>query len=244
VCVCMCVCDGVGYVHIMLYAHFCILTGPAGHGSQFIENTATVKLNRVINHILKFRAEQETKLNGTLDIKSLRLGDVTSVNLTALKSGVENGGGGYNLNVIPTLATAGFDIRITPNQDMKAWNEMFAQWTAEEGVSVEHIQTKTQHTTPTSTDPEKNKWWKTFADVMEEHKFTYELRIFPAATDGRYLRDIGIPVFGFRCAVYAYLCVCVCVLVCAYILVSVCNTPIRTLCDIHPSLSHSLTPAP
>lgn len=34
-------------------------TGPAGHGSRFIENTATEKLHRVITRFLGFRAEQK-----------------------------------------------------------------------------------------------------------------------------------------------------------------------------------------
>lgn len=48
-------------------------------------------------------------------MKKKNLGDVTTVNLTMLQSGVSTDGGKtYALNVIPTEATAGFDIRIAP----------------------------------------------------------------------------------------------------------------------------------
>ncbi len=55
------------------------------------------RLVGVINRFLKFRAEQEKILNSD---KSLRLGDVTTVNLTMLEGGVQ-------FNVVPAVATAG-----------------------------------------------------------------------------------------------------------------------------------------
>lgn len=56
--------------------------GQPGHGSQFLPNTAGEKLRKVINSFLKYRDEQELKLKENEDI---RLGDVTSVNLTILE---------------------------------------------------------------------------------------------------------------------------------------------------------------
>lgn len=53
------------------------------------------------------------------DMKKRTLGDVTTINLTHLKSGVSvDGGETYALNVIPTEAIAGFDVRISPHLDI------------------------------------------------------------------------------------------------------------------------------
>lgn len=71
--------------------------GTPGHGSRFLKDTAMERLVGVINRFLKFRAEQE----GLLDSNpQLRLGDVTTVNLTMLEGGVQ-------FNVVPAVATAG-----------------------------------------------------------------------------------------------------------------------------------------
>jgi hypothetical protein len=48
-----------------------------------------------------------------------KLGDVTTINLTVLKAGVSSDGGkSYAMNVIPTEAIAGFDVRISPHEDL------------------------------------------------------------------------------------------------------------------------------
>lgn len=53
------------------------------------------------------------------DMKKKKLGDVTTLNITVLKSGVSSDGGQtYAMNVIPTEAIAGFDVRISPHLDM------------------------------------------------------------------------------------------------------------------------------
>jgi hypothetical protein len=45
----------------------------------------------------------------------MTLGDVTTLNLTMLKAGVTTDGQTFQMNVIPTEAEAGFDIRIPPS---------------------------------------------------------------------------------------------------------------------------------
>lgn len=73
---------------------------------------------------LAFRDEQEAQLGADVgckhgDMKKKKLGDVTTLNITVLKSGVTSDGGQtYALNVIPTEAVAGFDVRIAPDVDL------------------------------------------------------------------------------------------------------------------------------
>ena len=56
--------------------------GQAGHGSQLLPNTAGEKLQKVINSFMTFREKEKKRLE---ENKDLRLGDVSTVNLTMLK---------------------------------------------------------------------------------------------------------------------------------------------------------------
>ena len=49
----------------------------------------------------------------------------------------------------------------------------------------------------TSVDRKENGFWGIFSDACAELKVELEPDIFPAGTDGRYLRGCGIPVIGF-----------------------------------------------
>lgn len=70
----------------------------------------------------------------------------------------------FALNVIPTEARAGFDVRIDPNTPTEDFKARLAGWCKEEGVTWELA----DWTTPlhehylTSVDREKNPWWGVF----------------------------------------------------------------------------------
>ncbi|CAM9295733.1 unnamed protein product [Ectocarpus sp. 12 AP-2014] len=189
--------------------------GPTGHGSRFIKDTAVQKLMAVCDKALAFRKEQEDALGhtgGCSHARAKKLGDVTTLNLTMLKAGVAMAGGGdgggaeaatkherYALNVIPTEARAGFDVRIDPNTPTEDFKARLAGWCKEEGVTWEMA----DWTTPlhehylTSVDREVNPWWGVFLDTMKDVGVEIEPEIFPASTDSRYLRELGIPALGF-----------------------------------------------
>lgn len=150
--------------------------GSTGHGSRFIKGTAVEKLMTICNKALAFRKEQEEALGhtgGCSHASAKKLGDVTTLNLTMLKAGVpmpSEGGGQkgkherYALNVIPTEARAGFDVRINPQTRKEDLQARLEEWCSEEGVSWEVA----DWTTPldahylTSVDREKNPWWGVF----------------------------------------------------------------------------------
>lgn len=128
-----------------------------------------------------------------------KLGDVTTINITALKAGVSvDGGKTHALNVIPTEAIAGFDVRVSPNMDLAAFKAKMDEWCSAEGVSWEF----TKWTNPlyehnvTSVD-EDNEWWKVFRGACDQLGVRLETEIFPAATDSRFLRKVGVPALGF-----------------------------------------------
>nr|XP_039268267.1 aminoacylase-1-like [Styela clava] len=161
--------------------------GNPGHGSRFIPNTAAEKLHKVINAFLSFRSSEESRLNGD---SCMFLGDVTSVNLTMLEGGVQP-------NVVPEEFIATFDIRIPPSVDLNAFEDKITSWCKEAGddVTFEFLsKNKNQKTTSTKED---NPWWTAFAGVLQRRGVEIVKEIFPAATDGRFLREIGYPVIGF-----------------------------------------------
>ena len=120
--------------------------GPTGHGSRFISGTAVSKLMGVVEKALAFRREQEEALGwgaacgegggGCSHASARKLGDVTTLNVTMLKAGVSvDGGRTYALNVVPTEAEAGFDVRISPQLATADFKATLDEWCAGEGLS-------------------------------------------------------------------------------------------------------------
>jgi aminoacylase len=132
-------------------------------------------------------------------MKKKKLGDVTSINIKALQSGVSSDGGKtHALNVIPTEAIAGFDIRIAPGMDIAAMGRMLDAWCAAEGVSWEFASwTKPMHAHYTTSLDADNVWWQLFQKACARMGEKLETEVFPAATDSRYLRKAGMQAIGF-----------------------------------------------
>jgi len=181
-------------------------TGPTGHASRFIDNTAVSKLIKISNQGLQFRQEQQTALQyngeGCAHAQAKKLGDVTTLNLTVLRAGVTcDEGKTFAMNVIPTEAMAGFDIRISPNLPMPQVKELLDQWCRDAGPGVSwriaEWTTAMQQHHVTSTQPEHNPWWPVFLKAVAPSKKTVAPEIFPAATDSRFIRQLGIPALGF-----------------------------------------------
>jgi aminoacylase len=202
-------------------------SGNTGHGSRFIENTAVEHVISVVNKALTFRRNQKDILHGkgcdhtgcTHSVagknKSKKtLGDVTSLNVTALKAGITSGGRPI-LNVIPNEAEACFDIRISPHMPPAEMKAKLDQWCAEASVSssissdcssssnsssnvmwefvnpggLEHATTATNAS---------NEWWVLFEKVFSSDiGIQLKPEVFPAATDSRFLRALGVKAFGF-----------------------------------------------
>ncbi|KAG2780243.1 hypothetical protein Pcac1_g9899 [Phytophthora cactorum] len=91
----------------------------------------TSKIIDICYNALASREELEKIINADAgckqgDMKKKKLGDVTSINITALQSGVsQDGGKTHALNVMPLLA---FDIRISPEMDISAMGKKLDAW--------------------------------------------------------------------------------------------------------------------
>lgn len=103
-------------------------------------------------------------------MKKRNLGDVTTINLTMLRGGVtQNNGNTFELNVIPTEAQAGFDVRISPEMNTQEFRSMLDAWCLETGTSWKFA----EWTTPlnkhylTSLNTSDNPWWGIFSSECE-----------------------------------------------------------------------------
>ncbi|KAJ2778124.1 adenylate cyclase [Coemansia javaensis] len=162
--------------------------GQTGHGSQFIADTAAEKLVPVIDRLMALRREQLADFRTpNADGSAKTLGDVTTVNLTMLQSGVQH-------NVVPESASACFDIRMTPTSDYRAFRRWLEALAAEHGAQLELVQFWDDNTvTPTDAS---NPFWVAFEAAVAAQGIAIEREIFPAATDSRYLRRAGVPALG------------------------------------------------
>lgn len=161
-----------------------IATGQPGHASQFIPNTAGQKLAKFINKVLNFREIEETKMNTT---ENFTLGDVTSVNFTMCEGGVQQ-------NVVPAEMSGTFDFRVTPRFNVYEFKKMIETW-AEEIGDIQIVY-QGENYFQECTDLE-NEYVGVLKQCFQELDMQVTYEIFPAATDARYLREVGIPSIGF-----------------------------------------------
>lgn len=163
--------------------------GPAGHGSLMLNNTAPMKLIKFLGKLLELRAEQEALLVGT------QLGFVTTINPTLLS-------GGSTINVVPSSAEAGTDLRITPGQ-VQNITQVILQLAIESDVTLSYGLCNLSEPV---LSPHNNSdfWWKEITSILEYHlsnttNGTLVKGVFPAGTTGNCLRFAprSLPVYGF-----------------------------------------------
>ncbi len=194
--------------------------GNTGHGSRFIETTAVEQVIGVVNKALQFRQQQKDILHGVgshagcshavAKKRAATLGDVTTLNVTMLRAGVQAGGKDV-INVVPPTAEAGFDIRISPHVDPKVIVEQITTWCKEVecqtsgltsspglGLTWSFLNDPLYCHATTATTKESNVWWGIMTSLLTD-ELGIELvpQIFPAATDSRFLRALGLRAFGF-----------------------------------------------
>lgn len=161
--------------------------GSPGHGSRFVENTAAEKLRRVINSFLDFREKEKCRLNTS---ECFTLGDVTTVNMTMVKGGVA-------YNVVPAEMDVSFDLRIPPTVDLQEFEKQIKTWCKEAGEDVTYKFAQKHMDQSTTSTEESDPWWQAFSSTCKAMNMTLIKEIFPAATDSRFIRELGLPAIGF-----------------------------------------------
>lgn len=161
--------------------------GQTGHGSLLHENTAGEKVRYIIDKFMDLRAQEKQKLK---ENSNFTIGDVTTINLTQLKGGVQS-------NVVPEELIVVFDVRIAVTVDMPKFEAMVNQWCKEagSGIFIEYEQKEPQIAC-TKLDS-SNPFWLAFKESTDKMKLKLKPQIFPGGTDSRYVRELGIPAIGF-----------------------------------------------
>lgn len=164
-----------------------ICTDEGGGATHLRDDTVGVKMGYVMKTFFERRSDDKNKLKSD---PNLTIGDVTTINLTKV-------GGGINPFFIPSEMSATFDCRLSMSTD----HSEFENWVndvckaAGEGVRAE-IHDKKKRIDPTSID-DSNPWWVALKEQFQAMEMDVKMLIFPAATDARYIRGMGIPAFGF-----------------------------------------------
>ncbi|KAI3980269.1 hypothetical protein MKX01_028277 [Papaver californicum] len=172
-------------------------TGSPGHGAKLYDNSAMENLLKSIESVRSFRASQFDMVKAGLKAE----GEVISVNLAFLQSGTPSPTG-FVMNLQPSEAEAGFDIRLPPSADPASLEKRIS----EEWAPSTHNMTfepKTSifdkfgqaHIAPSDTS---YIWWKLLEEAVKRANGKLgKPEVFPASTDAKHFRDQGVPAIGF-----------------------------------------------
>ena len=143
--------------------------------------------------------------------QKMQMGDVTSLNITTLQAGVK-AGGQFVYNCVPPTATASLDIRISPHDNPEDIGNMLTAWCQECSADPDNghklrwdflrdqcgdAKNDMMKHALTSTDPAVNPWYAIFGGALAAMGQKFSPEVFPAATDSRFLRALGIRALGF-----------------------------------------------
>ncbi|XP_021753263.1 aminoacylase-1-like isoform X1 [Chenopodium quinoa] len=177
-------------------------TGAPGHGAKLYDNTAMENLLKSIEIIRRYRASQFDMVKAGLKAE----GEVVSVNMAFLKAGTRTPTG-FVMNLQPSEAEAGFDIRVPPTADQEALLRRIAEeWApASRNMTFEYGQFKQKQSVldnfgnpAVTASDNSNPWWALLEEAVRSAGGELEKpEIFPASTDCRYFRRQGLPAIGF-----------------------------------------------
>ncbi|KAF4517927.1 hypothetical protein B566_EDAN005992 [Ephemera danica] len=161
--------------------------GTPGHGSLMLPDTAGEKVEIIINRFMDLRRKEKAKLESN---KNLTVGDVTTINLTQIKGGVQP-------NVVPPELVVGFDCRLATNVNHTDFEKMIEGWCREAGPGTYMEFVQKNNFVPNTRLDNSNPWWQAFKRECDEINVKLKPSIFPGGTDSRYVGEVGIPALGF-----------------------------------------------
>jgi aminoacylase len=174
-------------------------SGAPGHGSKLYDNAALENLLKSIEIVRRFRASQFDMVNAGLKPE----GEVVSVNMVFLKAGTPSPTG-FVMNLQPSEAEAGFDIRVPPTADPASLERRIAEeWApVSRNMTFEFKQKASVHDKfgkPILTATDSSNPWLALLEgaIKKANGKLGKPEIFPAATDARYFRERGLPAIGF-----------------------------------------------
>ena len=156
------------------------------------------------------KSKRAIEANASAGTGGAKLGDVTSLNITSVEAGVKVGDT-YAYNCVPPEAKCSLDIRISPHVPPIDIKNMLTSWCEEcslQDDSSENCAKLSWEFLPgqgndamehavTSMDSKVNPWYDIFSESMNNMGLEFVAEVFPAATDSRFLRALGIRALGF-----------------------------------------------
>ncbi|MBA0793285.1 hypothetical protein Gohar_017702 [Gossypium harknessii] len=174
-------------------------TGDPGHGSRLYDNGAMENLMKSVEVITKFRESQFDIVKSGEAMNS----EVISVNPVYLKAGIPSPTG-FVMNMQPSEAEAGFDLRLPPTADPDLIKKRIAEeWApARRNMTYELIEKgpiRDYQGRPLMTlTNDSNPWWPVFKQAIEAAGGKLSRpEILASTTDARFMRQRGIPLLGF-----------------------------------------------
>ncbi|KAJ9146324.1 hypothetical protein P3X46_028604 [Hevea brasiliensis] len=173
--------------------------GEPGHGSRMYDNGAMENLMKSVEIISSFRESQFDVVKAGKAANS----EVISVNPVYLKAGIPSPTG-FVMNMRPSEAEAGFDLRLPPTADPDLIKKRIAEeWAPairnmtyeiiEKGPIRDHMGRPLM----TAAD-DSNPWWAVFRQAIAAAGGKLaKPEILSSTTDARFIRQLGIPAFGF-----------------------------------------------
>lgn len=173
-------------------------TGVPGHGSRMYDNSAMENLMKSIEMMTQFREVQFDVVKRGWAANS----EVISVNPVYLKAGIPSANG-FAMNMQPSEAEAGFDIRLPPTVDPELVKKRIAEEWAPASRNMTYqifegpnrdfrgrpLMTSTEDTSP---------WWPIFKQAITAAGGNLgKPEILASTTDARFIRQRGIPTLGF-----------------------------------------------
>ncbi|GAB4844892.1 hypothetical protein Ancab_038283 [Ancistrocladus abbreviatus] len=173
--------------------------GMPGHGSRMYDGSAMENLMKSIEAMTKFREAQFDVVKRGWAANS----EVISVNPVYLKAGIPSPSG-FVMNMQPSEAEAGFNVRLPPTADPDLLRKRIAdEWAPASRNMTYQITEKGPirdymgHPLMTNTD-DTNPWWSVFRQaITAAGEKLAKPEILSSTTDARYMRQKGIPTLGF-----------------------------------------------
>ncbi|KAI3693544.1 hypothetical protein L1987_76489 [Smallanthus sonchifolius] len=181
--------------HIVIKA-----AGQPGHGSRMFDNSAMENLMKSVEIVSRFRENQFDLVKAGMLANS----EVVSANPVYLKAGIASSDGKFVMNMQPSEAEAGYDVRLPPTVDPDLLKKRIAdEWAPATRNMSYHIVEKGPlrdymgRPLVTATN-DSNPWWMVFKHAVEAcgGKLS-KPEILSSTTDARYMRVRGIPSLGF-----------------------------------------------
>ncbi|KAJ6846852.1 putative aminoacylase-1 [Iris pallida] len=174
-------------------------TGQPGHGSRMFDGSAGENLMECVEAVARFREAQFDLVKAGIKEAS----EVVSVNLVYLKAGTPSPTG-FVMNMQPSEAEAGFDVRFTPTEDPDLLRKRIEEEWAPISKNLTYqliqkgpIRDKAGRPLVTATN-DSNPWWSVFKQaIIASGGKLAKPEILRSTTDARFIRQMGIPTLGF-----------------------------------------------